>query len=140
VAFLSFIDSPQSPHPVETRTFVRKELQSIIATLSTIRFSDIAPRDLEAEAHIREHLTDGEGDLPVNELDENGMVQDSEAADRQKVELLDPEDIWLSFGNLPRPGPERDEAIRVICAQSLGELRVRLARVARSYGLELDLD
>lgn len=139
-AFMSFIDSPRSPHSAETRTFVREELRGIIATLSTIRFPDIAPRDLEAEAHAREHLTDGEGDLPVNEFDENGIVQDSEAADRRKVELLDLEGIRSSFGNLPRPGPERDEAIRVIFAQHLVALRVRLARVARSYGLELDLD
>ncbi|KAF8548101.1 hypothetical protein OG21DRAFT_1489655 [Imleria badia] len=33
-----------------------EEIRSISAVLSTIRFSDIAPRDLEAEQHAKEHL------------------------------------------------------------------------------------
>jgi hypothetical protein len=32
------------------------EAQDIVAQLANVRFSDIAPRDLEAEAHAREHL------------------------------------------------------------------------------------
>lgn len=33
-----------------------EELRSMSSILSTIRFSDIAPRDLEAEQHAKEHL------------------------------------------------------------------------------------
>jgi hypothetical protein len=70
----------------------------------------------------------------VNGLDENGMVQDEETVEKGKMEQL--EDMMSSFGtnpasssNLPRPGPEDVKAIRV-----------RLLNVARSLGLELDLD
>ena len=33
-----------------------EEIRSISSTLSTIRFSDIAPPDVEAELHAKEHL------------------------------------------------------------------------------------
>lgn len=133
LALTTFIDSPlPSGQPASSEAL--REIRAILAQLSDIRFSDIAPRDLEAEAHAREHLADGEGDLPVNELDENGMVQDGEAVEKREMERL--EDMMSSFGtdpvpssNLPRPGPGDVKAIRV-----------RLLDVAKSLGLELDLD
>ena len=131
---MTFIDSPQPLQPSEILAEALKEIRAISAQLSDIRFSDIVPRDLEAEAHAREHLADGEGDLPVNELDENGTVQDEETVEKKKMEQL--EDMMSSFGtnpapnsNLPRPGPEDVKAIHV-----------RLLNVARVLGLELDLD
>lgn len=40
--------------------------------MSSIRFTDIAPRDLEAEEHARQHLEDDESGLDVKgELVEN---------------------------------------------------------------------
>ena len=131
---MTFIDSPQLHQPSELLTEALKEIRTISAQLSDIRFSDIVPRDLEAEAHAREHLADGEGDLPVNGLDENGAVQDEEAMEKRKMEQL--EDMMSSFGtnptpssSLPRPGPEDVKAIRA-----------RLLNVARILGIELDLD
>ena len=131
---MTFIDSPQPLQPSEILAEALKEIRAISAQLSDIRFSDIVPRDLEAEAHAREHLADGEGDLPVNELDENGTVQDEETMEKKKMEQL--EDMMSSFGtdpapssNLPRSGPEDVKAIHV-----------RLLNVARVLGLELDLD
>lgn len=131
---MTFIDSPQPLQPSEILAEALKEIRAISAQLSDIRFSDIVPRDLEAEAHAREHLADGEGDLPVNELDENGTVQDEETMEKKKMEQL--EDMMFSFGtdpapssNLPRSGPEDVKAIHV-----------RLLNVARVLGLELDLD
>jgi hypothetical protein len=131
---MTFIDSPQSPQPAEILAEALEEIRAISAQLSDIRFSDIVPRDIEAEAHALEHLADGEGDLPVNELDENGVVQDEEAVEKREMERL--EDMMSSFGtnpapssNLPRPGPEDVKAIRV-----------KLLRVARNIGLGLELD
>ena len=46
----SFLNS-QKPNSAEL-----EELRSISSILSTIQFSDIAPRDLEAEQHAKEHL------------------------------------------------------------------------------------
>ena len=134
MALMTFIDSPQPPQPAEILAEALKEIRAISTQLSDIRFTDVVPRDLEAEAHAREHLADGEVDLPVNELDENGMVQDEETMEKKKMEQL--EDMMSSFGtnpapgsNLPRPGPEDVKAIRV-----------RLLNVGRILGLELDLD
>lgn len=131
---MTFINSSQSLQPPEIPTEVLEEIRAISAQLSDIRFSDIVPRDLEAEAHAREHLADGEDDLPVNGLDENGMVQDEETMEKRKMEQL--EDMMSSFGtnpvpssNLPRPGPEDVKAVRV-----------RLLNVARILRLDLDLD
>ena len=129
---MTFIDSPQLLQPAQVRDEALKETRAISAQLSDVRFSDIVPRDLEAEAHAREHLADDEGDLPVNKLDEDGMVQDEETMEKRKMEQL--EDMMSSFGtaptsNLPRPGPEDVKA-----------MRVRLLHVARILGLELDLE
>jgi len=130
MALMTFIDSPQLARPAE----MVEEIRAISTQLSDVRFSDIVPRDLEAEAHAREHLADGEGDLPVNELDENGMVQDEDAVEKRKMEQL--EDMMSSFGtnptpssHLPRPGPEDVKA-----------MRMRLLQVARILGLELELE
>lgn len=55
------------------------EAQEISSQLSRVRFSDIMPRDLEAEAHAREHL-EAEGiELDMNE----------ELADKREVEGLE---------------------------------------------------
>lgn len=55
------------------------EAQEISSQLSRVRFSDIMPRDLEAEAHAREHL-EAEGiELDINE----------EIADKREVEVLE---------------------------------------------------
>jgi hypothetical protein len=49
-AIRSLLNS-QSPDSPEL-----EEIRSISSVLSTIQFSDIAPRDLEAEQHAKEHL------------------------------------------------------------------------------------
>ncbi|KAJ3711844.1 hypothetical protein DFJ43DRAFT_86769 [Lentinula guzmanii] len=50
--------------------FTLIEARSIASQLSNIRFSEIAPRDLEAEAHTREHLEMDEDDTGIQENDE----------------------------------------------------------------------
>ena len=131
---MTFIGSPGLPQPAKVLNETLEEIRAISAQLSDIRFSDIVPRDLEAEAHAREHLADGEGDLPVSGLDGSGVVQDEETVEKRKMEQL--EDMMSSFGtnsapdsNLPRPRLEDVNAIRV-----------RLLHVARTLGLELDLE
>ena len=133
MALTTFIDSPQLPQSTELQNEALEEVRAISARLADIRFSDIVPRDLEAEAHARERLAD-ESDIPVNGLDENGVVQNEETMEKRKMEQL--EDMMSSFGtnpaptsNLPRPGPEDVKA-----------MHVRLLHVARVLGLELDLE
>lgn len=69
-ALLVFVTS-KSPETTEERSLVI-EARDIVSQLSSIRFTDIAPRDLEAEEHARQHLEDDESGLDVKgELVEN---------------------------------------------------------------------
>ncbi len=63
------------------------EARDISAQLASIRYSDIAPPDLEAEAHAREHLESGEGDDDIDIPEE--------LAEKQKMEKL--EDMLASM-------------------------------------------
>ena len=69
-ALLVFVTS-KSPETTEERSLAI-EARDIVSQLSSIRFTDIAPRDLEAEEHARQHLEDDESRLDVKgELVEN---------------------------------------------------------------------
>lgn len=69
-ALLVFVTS-RSPETTEERSLAI-EARDIVSQLSSIRFTDIAPRDLEAEEHARQHLEDDESGLGVKgELVEN---------------------------------------------------------------------
>ena len=69
-ALLVFVTS-RSPETTEERSLAI-EARDIVSQLSSIRFTDIAPRDLEAEEHARQHLEDDESGLDVKgELVEN---------------------------------------------------------------------
>lgn len=72
-ALLVFVTS-KSPETTEERSLAI-EARDIVSQLSSIRFTDIAPRDLEAEEHARQHLEDDESGLDVKgELVENMKV------------------------------------------------------------------
>ena len=72
-ALLVFVTS-RSPETTEERSLAI-EARDIVSQLSSIRFTDIAPRDLEAEEHARQHLEDDESGLDVKgELVENMKV------------------------------------------------------------------
>ena len=72
-ALLVFVTS-KSPETTEERSLVI-EARDILSQLSSIRFTDIAPRDLEAEEHARQHLEDDKSGLDVKEeLVENMKV------------------------------------------------------------------
>ncbi|KZP26270.1 hypothetical protein FIBSPDRAFT_909248 [Athelia psychrophila] len=60
---------------------VVSEAREIASLLSNIRFTDIVPRDLEAEAHARQHL--GAAD------DDDAMDENEELAEKRKVEQLE---------------------------------------------------
>lgn len=68
-ALLVFVTS-KSPETTEERSLAI-EARDIVSQLSSIRFTDIAPRDLEAEEHARQHLEDDKSGLDVEELVEN---------------------------------------------------------------------
>jgi hypothetical protein len=59
------------------------EAQSISTELGIVRFSDIVPRDVEAEAHAREHLE------ATGALDEDMQIVDGPLKEKADAELLE---------------------------------------------------
>lgn len=84
---------------------VEIEARGILNQLNEVRFSDIAPRDLQAEEHAREHLEDG---MDVNE----------ELVEKRDVEQL--EDMLSGLGSGQRARPTLD-SVRAL-AQRLEKL------------------
>ncbi|KIL64361.1 hypothetical protein M378DRAFT_126775 [Amanita muscaria Koide BX008] len=74
-ALVGFLSSSKAP----SSSLI--EARDIAAQLSKVRFSDIAPPDLEAEAHAREHL--------ANEDDAAEVDVPEEVVEKQKMERLE---------------------------------------------------
>ncbi|KIM78529.1 hypothetical protein PILCRDRAFT_98408 [Piloderma croceum F 1598] len=70
-SFLSSTSPAQDPMVVEAR--------DIASLLANIRFTDIAPRDLEAEEHARQHL----------EADDNTLDMNEEVEEKRRMEELE---------------------------------------------------
>ncbi|KAH6912141.1 hypothetical protein BKA70DRAFT_827148 [Coprinopsis sp. MPI-PUGE-AT-0042] len=105
-------------HPTGLDPEIAAELRSISTQLSDLRFSDIAPPDLEAEEHEREHrLANGE-DLDVNE----------EIQAKNDVENL--EDMLAGLGS----------NIQKLSRPTMRDFEVsleRLSRIATQIGLDI---
>lgn len=67
---------------MEERESLLNEARHIASQLSKVRFSEIAPRDLEAEAHAREHLN-------MNGDDDAEMDENEELAQKRQMEGLE---------------------------------------------------
>ncbi|KAF5329387.1 hypothetical protein D9619_008954 [Psilocybe cf. subviscida] len=107
-------------------TRIMEEAQDISTQLSRIRFSDVMPRDLEAEAHAREHL-ESEGE----KLDEP-----EELAAKHDVEAL--EDMLANLGAANSSGKSLAE--RRPTVNDLQALRMRLEMMCGHLKLDLDFD
>lgn len=106
-AMLAFLSSQSNADAMSSYI---SEARDIATRLADVRFSDIAPRDLEAEQHAREHLQSyGE------ELDENEDI-----TEKRQVEQLEDMMNQLTAGTGPaavmnghkRPGMEDVKALR----------------------------
>jgi len=96
-----------------------QESRDISSCLSAIRFSDVVPRDLEAEEHARQHLEDkGE------ELDEN-----EEIADRRQMEGIEDMLAQLTSGTGNENGEKRPTM------DDVGNLEQRLRVLTEGLGL-----
>lgn len=97
---------------------ISSEIRDIQSQLSDVRFSDIVPRDLEAEQHAKEHLAAEDGEEDV--IDDEGLVE------KRKMERL--EDMMASVGADARPnrlGPE-----------DIASLKDRLLDMAQRLGID----
>lgn len=95
-ALLSFLSSSTAIPDVPDRETLVQEARAIASELGNIRFTDIAPPDLEAERHAREHLEDradddGDDDIVLNE----------ELQEKREMESLEDMMARISAGAIP---------------------------------------
>jgi hypothetical protein len=76
-ALVAFLNSSACQH-VEKESLLA-EARAVAASLAVVRFTDVVPRDLEAEEHAREHLADSDDPMDENE----------ELSDKRKMEGLE---------------------------------------------------
>ncbi|EIW81298.1 hypothetical protein CONPUDRAFT_56374 [Coniophora puteana RWD-64-598 SS2] len=125
-ALLSYLSS--SSHEMDNNisnasSSALEEARTISAALADIRLSDIAPRDLEAEEHAREHLQDQMSDEP-------SLPAIGEMEERKKMEQLEDMLNQLTAGSAIAP----DRTV-----QDVAKLTERLDLLARSIGLNFSV-
>ncbi|KAI0916985.1 hypothetical protein AcW2_007235 [Taiwanofungus camphoratus] len=123
-ALLSFLETPGS---TSSRQDLVDEAREIVSQLREIRFSDIAPPDLEAERHAREHIElDGEDDGGMD------LNPDEELKKRQDMEKL--EDIASQMGV---SSMATRVTTRIPGMDDVRNLRERLLALCDSLGIPL---
>lgn len=119
-ALVAFLNSSVCDH-VEKDAFL-VEARAIAAGLAGVRFTDVVPRDLEAEEHARQHLAD----------EDSGMDENEELNDKRKMEGL--EDM-LSRLTAGAASPEMTDKTR----PTMEDVRV-LERRLQALNARLGLD
>lgn len=79
-----------------------EEARAISTSLSQIRFSDIAPGDLEAEQHAREHIND-----------DPAISQTEELSQKRDMEILEDMLSQLAAEGTPRTRPTREDVAKL---------------------------
>jgi len=72
-ALLSFFSMNPSHRPEQETMIV--EAHDIASLLANIRFTDIAPRDLQAEEHARQHMETDDSELETDEVAEKRKME-----------------------------------------------------------------
>ncbi len=109
-----------------------EEIREISRTLAKLRFSDIEPRDLEAEAHAREHLLDSAAE-GAGKVDEDAMDVAEEMKDKKEMEdLEDALDRLTAADSASSPIPVMETGTGQLY---LLQLRARLQMAIDSLGL-----
>ena len=110
-ALLAFLTSSSTVADAVERESLTQEARAITTELGNIRLTDVAPPDLEAEQHAREHLegadADGDGDIVVNE----------ELQEKRELESLEDMMARISAGAIPstdrRGRPTREDVVQL---------------------------
>ncbi|KAJ6614638.1 hypothetical protein B0H10DRAFT_1196773 [Mycena sp. CBHHK59/15] len=73
-ALVAFLSSDACDHL--EKYVLLTEARAIATSLAVVRFSDVVPRDLEAEEHARQHLVEDDSEMDVNgELAEKRQIE-----------------------------------------------------------------
>lgn len=121
-AILSYLISQASTASSNLDAMLQ-EAREITAQLGNVRFSDIEPRDLEAEQHAREHL-----DMEPEEI----MGEDG--GERRRMEGVEDVLARLSAGE----GAANGQAQGRPTLEDVQRLKVKLEVLGAQLGLEMD--
>jgi len=103
-----------------------EEARAIATALSQIRFSDIAPGDLEAEQHAREHLEDINDDPAISQMEELSQKRDMESLEDMLSHLA----AGSGEGTPRRTRPTREDVAKLKERLALLSTRLTLGRVS----------
>lgn len=104
------------------------EARAIAASLNDVRFSDIAPPDLEAEQHAREHLEAADDD------NDDGVDMGEEVGEQRKIESLEDAMARMGAGTI-----SAEEKKGRPTMQDVVHLTSRLRALADALGVPLPL-
>ncbi|KAI6121024.1 hypothetical protein EDD16DRAFT_1725270 [Pisolithus croceorrhizus] len=113
-ALVSFLSS------INTTPAELDEARAIATSLSRIRFTDIAPPDIEAEQHAREHLGN----------DDPGLVQTEVLSQKREMEILEEMLSHMNARGTEQIRPTREDVVK---------LKGRLSLLSERLGLSLSL-
>ena len=122
-SIISFLSSGRSLSAGVEASQLLGEARAISASLGEIRFSDIAPPDLEAERHAREHLEEDAGDV----------VTSDELQAKKDMESLEDLMTRMGAGSSSR-GQEKRPTM-----DDVKNLETRISALAQILGLSLPL-
>lgn len=121
-ALLYFLSSSSSHRPEQEPMIV--EARDIASLLADIRFTDIAPPDLEADEHARQHLAADDSDL-----------EDDKVAEKRKIEGLEDMLAKLTAGEITGHNQSGRPTKRDVSL-----LKSRLEVLTQGLGLSIGLD
>ncbi|TFY69541.1 hypothetical protein EVJ58_g330 [Rhodofomes roseus] len=121
----ALLSSLQTSVTASQNTVSVDEVRAITSQLGSIRFSDIAPPDLEAVRHAREHL----GDRRLEEADETETPIPEEVQGKRAIESL--EDMLAQMGGGAAATAKRPSM------DDVNELQKRLLAICGQMGLSL---
>ncbi|KAI0356427.1 hypothetical protein OH77DRAFT_200893 [Trametes cingulata] len=134
-ALVSFLT--RSPSSTPQSEAVLAEVREIAAQLANVRFSDIAPPDLEALAHAREHLENARTEEQVEDAEalRDPARMNEEIRERRDVEGL--EDLMAQM-NAGGAGGGSAAAVQARPrAEDVARLKERLLAIVQGLGLSL---
>ena len=115
----ALLSSLYNTDPNPQKAALVEQLRDIVSQLGAIRFTDIAPPDLEAERHAREHL----GDRRLEEADETEVPVPEEVQDKRAIESLEDMLAQMGGGSTTAKRPSMDDVNKLqnrlleICGQ-----------------------
>ena len=140
-ALLAFLSRP-SPPPLVSSIALVEEVRDLASALSNVRLSDIAPPDLEALAHAREHLERAgmHRDEDGEDVTDPAVLNEDLKAKRDMEGLEDLMAQMSSGGSGSASGPDANTKNTARpTAEDVAQLKERLLAIAQESGLELNV-